>query len=174
MGMRIPVFLWVGVVATACSGSSSSSLSGAGAFTPNSEIAGFPGSLDDGGIDSSTIAIGIVHIDQGPQSCGTAPGGETLTGRLVAIGVSTGDGTTLQTGQYPIVSLLAPKPTTVSAVLALGDFNGDLSEVAESGSVTLTEVGATFAGSFTATLVELDGGAFGVLSGTFSAPTCTF
>jgi hypothetical protein len=154
---------------------SGSTLSGAGAFTPNTEIGGYA-SLDDGGPDPSIIAVEISRVDQGTQTCAEIVdgGGRLLTGQFLVIATETGDGTPIRAGQYPIVATLLGNGSA-AAVLTLGDTDAGTTAAATSGSVTLTEVGATLAGSFTSTLALLsDGGAFGLLSGTFSAQNCGF
>ncbi len=57
------------------------------------------------------------------------------------------------------------------AGLFVGTLDAGITAVSDKGTLTLTEAGDTFAGTFAVTLLLRDGGS-GTLSGTFVAPYC--
>jgi hypothetical protein len=171
--MKKPLVLIVLLVLAAC-GTSGASLTGQGAFTPNTQYAGFPLVLDDGGPDPRVVVIGIAEIDQGPQSCGGLldAGANHLTFHSLGLTLANfaDGGVPVTTGDYPISLDFAGATGPVAAVL-LAVTDAGITQTGISGTVTLTQVGSTYAGSFTSTVSDNDGGT-GTLSGSFSAPLC--
>jgi hypothetical protein len=164
------------LILAACSGSTtsggSSSLSGAGAFTPNFQIATFT----DGGDFPNTAGVNIASVNSSPTCAVILDGGPVgVIGIAVGIGISA-DGGPLQIADYTFVDPNGPVASGNSAYLSLAMFddagsNGIASS--SSGTLHLTGIGSSLAGNFSAVLYNLaDGGVFGTLSGTFDAPVC--
>jgi hypothetical protein len=153
---------------------SSLGLSTAGGFIANTELAGYAGPLSDGGTDPSVVVIDIARIDQGSQTCaGILPGGGgPFTGPAILIILTTGDGTPIRKGRYPIAFPPRAADGGLGAVCLLGELDAGNTAVGVDGSVIVTRVGDDFAGSFGSMLELLDGGSFGELSGGFNAPNC--
>ena len=167
--MKKPLVSLVLLVLAACS--SSASITGPGGFTPNTQWAGFPLVLDDGGTSMQFVFIGIAEIDQGPQTCDELldAGIGHLTGHALALTLANADGG-VTTGAYTITPDFTNATGLVASVsLSVGD--AGITEIGISGAVTLTQVGSTYAGSFTSIVTQGDGGT-GTLTGSFSAPLC--
>jgi hypothetical protein len=161
--------LLVSLVLAAC-GTSGASLTGQGAFTPNTQYAGFPLNLPDGGLSKDLVVIGIAEIDQGPQSCDELlDAGSSLTGHALTLALANLDAG-LTTGTYTITPNLMSMTGPVAS-LSLAVTDAGLTQIGVSGTVTLTQVGSTYAGNFTSTVADNDGGT-GTLTGSFSAPLC--
>jgi hypothetical protein len=154
-------------LAVACS---NSSLSGAGAFTPNTEVGGYLRASDDGGVDPSSIVISLSRLDQGALGCSAS--GASVSGPMLIISVATSDGSPVRDISYPLVApWWANDAGGFGASVSLG-VSGVFSAGSTSGTLTFDKIEPKFEGSFNATLNLVDGGTFGVLSGTFIATNC--
>jgi hypothetical protein len=155
----------------ACSSSSgSATLSGSGAtFSVHDVFA-----VADGG----AAAMFLTSLSPTP-TCGDltiTPGQSTnFTGKVLSILVAAADGSSVTTGTYPIEGDGGSAASL--SIVYLSDGGVAPQSLATAGSVTLTEVGSTFTGSFTVTLSDLgvssDAGAGEQLIGNFTAPTCS-
>ena len=166
MHLRGVVFA-LGIGLSGCGGGGSS-LQGPLAFTPNAVIAAV-GTLPDGGIDSSLVAIGFANSSPAfvcQYLFGNFPDSgvvqdllqieiQTLNGP-VAVGTfpinsSVVEGAPADGGQLVLLKVSTDppfRPATWDRGLAAG----------VSGSITFTKVGSEYAGSFTAVVVQEDGG----------------
>jgi hypothetical protein len=151
---------------TACGSSSSGGLP----FTPNTELASY-GPFPDGGVDPRFVAIAIARVDQGPLDCAALSQGASRTGQALGIVVGRVDGSPFATGAYPIVLDVSILDSGIGADLALADHSGNTLAVGVSGTVNLTSVGSTYAGTYNAE-VHLVAGGNTTYEGNFSAPLC--
>jgi hypothetical protein len=158
---------------TACS-------SGGLGFNPNTEFAGPIGPLPDGGgPDFSIYAVSLAETTPGGITCEETLPGSGVTFQIhrdLIMLVGTSDGVQLKPRVYDVIPLLAPPDAgDPVAVLLLEDSDGGTIAVGESGTVTLTQVTAgvpgSLAGSYSSTLVDVDGGTL-TMSGSFAASTC--
>jgi hypothetical protein len=168
----------IGVGVSACDGGGSplaGSLQGPLSFTPNAVLATVL-SLPDGGIDSSYTTI--LFADSDPAfACevlrGKFPDSGTIQG-LFTIELQQ-VGAPVLAGTYPVWPIGAGIPPPTLKTLVQLSLYGPASGVSppvqgvaagNSGTVTLTKVGSEYAGSFSATVVQPDGGE-STLAGSF-------
>ena len=156
--------------------SSSSSLNGVGAFSPNTQLSE---EVTDAGPDLlPSLEIDMAAIASGPVSCAQAlDGGVALIGQFLGMSLFKADGTLVTTGTYQIVDPNLPVfpdgGNLVNLSISSGDLDAGVNEVGigVSGTVTLSEKSPESSGSFSATILLADGGG-GNLTGNFSATLC--
>jgi hypothetical protein len=154
------------LVLTACGSTSSTGTDGGLPFTPNTELAQEQG--------STLVLIAVAKVDQGPLTCADLDGGSNspLSGPLLSIGVGQFDGAPLGTGSYQVYLDIFTVDAGSGASVALGDFNGNFTAGAISGTLNLTSVGSTFAGNFSCEMFDPASQAAWTMSASFSAPLC--
>jgi hypothetical protein len=163
-------------------------LSGPAAFPVDLAIAeSQPEMLLDGG-STTELIVGMVDVTPVPSGSVCAlvdaglPAGAVVGPLGVDILFGTNSGAPVAPGTYPLglAGEALTGPSAALFVAATGDGGGP-TYFSTSGTATLTAVGSTVTGSFTATLGlygETDAGLPGIiadagmLSGTFSAPYC--
>jgi hypothetical protein len=153
------------ILIAACGGSAT--LSGRGSFTVNSEMAA---------ADAGYAAIFLANVDPAPV-CSDLVGktNTPFTGKNVEISVVTlGQGALLPgTFNFQVPNGISGTFASLGLITLL-DGGVTSAYTATSGTITLTGVGGSFSGSFSADLSDPSTGfAYGTLTGDFSAPTCS-
>jgi hypothetical protein len=167
---RSPLLLLV-FLSAACS--SSASLTGVGAFDPNTQTAQGLGTLySDGGGLFNQLNVLVARIDQGAQDCAqiTMPGNPS-TGQLLRISLFHADGSEMTTGTYEIGSPDAGNIAILFTLLREPDAGSAPTAAGVSGSVTLSQIQPNTVATFNAQMATADDGG-GSLSGNVNAAFC--
>jgi hypothetical protein len=167
---RSPLTVLV-VAAAACS--SSASLTGVGAFDPNTQTAQGLGTLySDGGGLFDQLNILVAHVDQGGQDCAqTTMPGNPATGQLLRISLFHADGSAMTTDTYEIGSPDAGNIAILFTLLREPDAGGAPTAAGVSGSVTLTQIQPNTVATFSAQMATANDGG-GTLTGNVNAALC--
>jgi hypothetical protein len=157
--------------------SSSSSLNGVGAFSPNTQLSE---EITDAGPDlMPSLGIDMLDIASGPVNCTEALDGSIqFLGQFLGITLFKADGTLVTSGTYRIVDPSTPVypdgGNLANLTLASNDLDAGFNEngVGVSGTVTLSEKSPMTSGSFSATILLFVDGGGGNLTGNFNATLC--
>ena len=153
------------ILLAGCSGGSAT-LSGHGSFSVSEVLAT---------ADAGYAALLLASVDPTPTCSDVVHKSSVpFTGTAVQIGVVVIGGGALATGTFNIQSPNSVAGTFASLSL-VSQLDGGVTSVypATSGTLTLTSVGSTLAGSFSADLQNpTENNSYGQLTGQFSASTC--